>query len=392
MPTQISQRFRKSQQGFGLPDRLTNRKGWSLTQRMSTKGYERKQVRASAEVVCTIATSDIFRPAQDTPLPHLGRFCLLIGAPQGHRLIVALRIAHEHPTDHHRRDGRVLPQSRARGNLHRTCGPPRPRPGVCVPRRHGVGETCSQRGLLCAFPRMGISFSCFPSRRGWIGYTGIQTPSCHHTDAVQATADVQQDVTDGRRPVPHDHPCSTRQPARDVPEPQPGPIGDRLVPFRALRVGAFRGSPNRHKGPGPDALRPRAARQQQQRHPAQAIRLHTQRFARTNWITKDASCRHLVTASARDGFSDAHDHGLFSSHTQPNPQHPQHTAHLTTRPRCATRHAMVMLKWLFLRASHHAPDGPFPHVFAHNRLTMGQHVSHACWQRQPVSLLLWEAW
>ncbi len=61
---------------------------------------------------------DFTRPTQDKPLYNPDRLCMLIGAQQGQGLVLAFWVAHEHPTNRNRGDGRLIPQSHASGDLH----------------------------------------------------------------------------------------------------------------------------------------------------------------------------------------------------------------------------------------------------------------------------------
>src|SRR5260370_15271066 len=102
---------------------------------MSKNGHERKEFQQGrsgahnrqigplalgldAQMSTHLMKSDFDRPAQNKPLDDVGSLCILIGAKQGHWLILSLWITNEDPTDRHRRDSRLIPQSRASGDLH----------------------------------------------------------------------------------------------------------------------------------------------------------------------------------------------------------------------------------------------------------------------------------
>ena len=124
-------------------------------------------------MVTHLRKGDLDRPAQDKPLHDLDRLGLLISRQQGHRLVLALGIANEDPTDRDRRDRRLVPQSRARRDFHRACGSPIPGQRVVLPLRGRIAEALSQFGLRFAFERISTAFASF-TRRGRIIQTGIQ--------------------------------------------------------------------------------------------------------------------------------------------------------------------------------------------------------------------------
>src|SRR5712692_6944918 len=106
--------------------------------------------RLDAQMSTHFMKGDFDRPAQDKPLHDLGSLYILIGAKQGHWLILALWIANEDPTDRDRRDRRLIPQSRARGDFHLSGGSPIPGQHVFVPLCRGIGEARSQLWLSFA--------------------------------------------------------------------------------------------------------------------------------------------------------------------------------------------------------------------------------------------------
>jgi len=164
MLTNEGQRIRKGWQGFGIPSRLTNRKRLSLQQLLSKhrdEGKERQQSGSGAQdrQVRPLALGlhpqmgphptrgDFDAPAQNKPLDDLVCFCLLIRAQQGHGFVLASGIANEDPTDRDRRNGRLIPQSRARGDLHLSHGSPIPGQPVLLLNRLGVVQTLFQLWL-----------------------------------------------------------------------------------------------------------------------------------------------------------------------------------------------------------------------------------------------------
>src|SRR5436305_9561288 len=202
MLTNESERIGKGRQGFAIPGRLSNRKRLAIQQVMSKDGHERKEcqqgrsgaqnsqirplaLRLDSQMITHFMKGDFDRPAQDKPRDDLGSLCILIGAKQGHWLILALWIAHEPPPDRHRRDRRLIPQSRASGDFHLARGSPIPGQRVFVPLRRGIGEARSQLGLRFAFEGMAASFSGLP-RWGRIVQTGIQAQAGDGAHAGQA--------------------------------------------------------------------------------------------------------------------------------------------------------------------------------------------------------------
>jgi len=112
MLTNESERIGKGRQGFAIPGRLSNRKRLAIQQVMSKDGNARKesqqgrsgaqnsQIRPlalglDAQMITHLMKGDFDRPAQDKPLHDLGSLCILIGAKQGHWLILSLWIANE---------------------------------------------------------------------------------------------------------------------------------------------------------------------------------------------------------------------------------------------------------------------------------------------------------
>ncbi len=222
MLTNESERIGKGGQGFVIPGSLTNGKGMFTQQLLSKNGDQRKErqqggsgtqdrqirplaLRLHAQMCTYLVKGDLYCPAQDKPLHNLDRLCLLIGAEQGHGLVLALGVANEHPADRHRRNGGLIPESRASGNFHLTRRSPIPGQRVFLPLRCGIGEASRQLGLLFAFQRIEASFSCFSYCWGRLVQTGIQTQSCHCTHTGQAAADFQQEVQHRIRPISHDH-------------------------------------------------------------------------------------------------------------------------------------------------------------------------------------------
>src|SRR2546421_2678592 len=191
MLTNESERIGKGRQGFAIPSRLSNRKRLAIQQVMSKDGHERKESQQGrsgaqnghirplalgldAQMSTHFMKGDFDRPAQDKPLHDLGSLSILIGAKQGHWLILALWIANEDPTDRDRRNRRLIPQSRASGDLHLARGSPIPGQCVFLPRCRGIGEARSQLRLSFAFECVAASFARLP-RWGRIVQTGIQT-------------------------------------------------------------------------------------------------------------------------------------------------------------------------------------------------------------------------
>lgn len=101
----------------------------------------------------------------------------------------------------------MLPQSRARGDLHLSRGSLRPGQRLFLPWRCRLGEARSQRRLCFPFEGRSTVSSGFP-HGGRIGRTGIQTQACdgahqwQATDVEQnsSTADVPSATTTKRRP------------------------------------------------------------------------------------------------------------------------------------------------------------------------------------------------
>src|SRR5438270_1330678 len=86
-------------------------------------GAQNSQIRPlalglDAQMSTHLMKGDFDRPAQDKPLHDLDSFRVLVGAKQGHWLILALWIANEHPTDRDRGKGGLIRQSRASRDLH----------------------------------------------------------------------------------------------------------------------------------------------------------------------------------------------------------------------------------------------------------------------------------
>ena len=185
-----SKRIRKGGQGFGIPGGLSNGKRLSIQELMGKQGDKRKesqqgrsrahnrQIRPlalglDAQMSTHLMKGDFDRPAQDKPLHDLDSFRVLVGAKQGHWLILSFWIANEYPTDRDRGNGGLIPQSRASGDLHLSRCSPIAGQRLFLPDGLGVDEALGELGLRLAFEGIATSFSCF-TRRSRIVQAGIQ--------------------------------------------------------------------------------------------------------------------------------------------------------------------------------------------------------------------------
>src|SRR5712692_10350398 len=155
--------------------------------------------RLDAQMSTHFMKGDFDRPAQDKPLHDLGSLYILIGAKQGHWLILSLWITNEDPTDRDRRDRRLIPQSRASGDFHLSGCSPIPGQRVFLPDGLGVDEALGELGLSLAFEGIATSFSGF-TRRSRIVQAGIQAQAGDGAHQRQTTH-FQQELQHRIRPI-----------------------------------------------------------------------------------------------------------------------------------------------------------------------------------------------
>lgn len=178
MLTNERQRVRKGRQGFGIPGRLTGRKGLLSQPLMSKKGDKRKESQESrrgaqhgqirplalgldAQRGAHLMKGHVTRPTHDKPCQDLNRVGRWVRPPHGLRGTCALWVTDEDPANGNRWNARMVPQSRARCQLDWSGDASLPGNGTRLPDRCGIGQSFGEGGLTLAFDRRPTFLACF---------------------------------------------------------------------------------------------------------------------------------------------------------------------------------------------------------------------------------------
>ena len=169
----------------------------------------------------------------------------------------------------------------------------------------------------------------------------------------QRLAAVEQ-VEDGVAAVAHQHQGTLRQPAAQLQDHLPRPVGELFMAASALPVVACRGRQHGEKGQGPIASRPGDLAQPHQGDPAQAAGLDHLRPAGAHRIAVDAQGFDFRAATPLQGFVDAEDQRTIALVQMLEQQHEQDASRLTGRPHRPIEHLVVASVVAVVAESHDA--------------------------------------
>ncbi len=166
--------------------------------------------------------------------------------------------------------------------------------------------------------------------------------------------------------VAHQHQRSLRQPAPQLHDHLPRPVGEFLVSASLLLVVPRRGRQHGEHRQGPIASGPGHVAQPHQGDPAQAAGLDQLLAAGTHRIAVDAPTFDLGAAPPFQGFVDAEDQRAVAAVQVLEQQHQQDAGRLAGRPHRPIEHLMVT-GVVALVAAAHDPQGR-----GHGALARGQ--------------------
>ena len=169
----------------------------------------------------------------------------------------------------------------------------------------------------------------------------------------QRLAAVEQ-VEDGVAAVAHQHQGTLRQPAAQLQDHLPRPVGEFFMAASALPVVACRGRQHSEKGQGPIASRPGDLAQPHQGDPAQAAGLDHLRPAGAHPVAVDAQGFDFRAATPLQGFVDAEDQRTIALVQMLEQQHEQDASRLTGRPHRPIEHLVVASVVAVVAESHDA--------------------------------------
>ena len=131
---------------------------------------------------------------------------------------------------------------------------------------------------------------------------GVQAQTGDQDNGLSQRLAAVEQVEDGVAAVAHQHQGALRQPAAQLHDHLPRPVGELFVAASALPVVAFRGRQHGEKRPGPIASRPGDLAQPHQGNPAQTAGLDQVAPAGTHRIAVDAQGFDFRTAAPFRGF------------------------------------------------------------------------------------------
>src|SRR5262245_19280479 len=108
---------------------------------------------------------DFHRPTHDKPFHNLSCLSALSSTKQGEGGKLALRIAHEHPTDGNRRASGMIPKGDACRYLHLAPRACIPRDDLLLPNGRRIVQALGERHLTFAFRRRPTTLSGLTYRR-----------------------------------------------------------------------------------------------------------------------------------------------------------------------------------------------------------------------------------
>ena len=163
-----------------------------------------------------------------------------------------------------------------------------------------------------------------------------------------------EQVQDGVAAVAHQHQGALRQPAAQLHDHLPRPVGEFLVPASLLLVVPRRWRQHGERRQGPMASGPGQVAQPHQGDPAQAAGLDQLLAAGTHRIAVDAPTFDLGAATPFQGFVNAEDQGTIALVQVLEQQHQQDARCLAGRPHRPIEHLMVAGVVALVAAAHDA--------------------------------------
>ena len=230
---------------------------------------------------------DLQLPAQHKPFQDLRRIRRRIGAEQGLGSEFALGVPNQDPTQGYRRLARAVPDRRLRGESQRAGSAVVPGCRHGGPGHGGQVQECLQRWQPPAFQRRPTVLT---GLTGWGRFIkgGVQAQAGDEGNGLSQRLAAVEQVQDGVAAVAHQHQGAVGQPAAQLQDHLPSPVGELLVAASALPVVAFRGRQHGKKGQGPIASRPGDMAQPHQGNPAQAAGLDQLLATGTHRVAVDA--------------------------------------------------------------------------------------------------------
>jgi len=191
-------------------------------------------------------------PAADEPAQDVGRLGLLVGAEEGLRLLLAARVAHQHPADRHPHAG-VVPERRAGGDVEPAPGPPVPAlDGDPAPGRARAAQPLCEARQPSAPDRRAAGRSRTPPRRRF-AQAGVEAQAGDHG---QVRRQVARQGDGGEAAVGHRDDAPPGQPAGDLQQRLPAPVGQLLEADAAPGGVPLGGGQHGQEGQAPDAAGP----------------------------------------------------------------------------------------------------------------------------------------
>ena len=179
-----------------------------------------------------------------------------------------------------------------------------------------------------------------------------------------------EQVQHGVTVVAHQHQGALRQPAAQLHDHLPRPVGELLVAASLLAIVPRRWRQHREHRQGPMASGPGYVAQPHQGDPAQAAGLDQLAPAGTHRVTVDAQEFDFRAATPFQGFVDAEDQGAIALIQILEQQHQQDASRRTGRPHRPVEHLMVAGVVALVAAAHD------PQRRGDGALTRGQDRAH----------------
>ena len=163
-----------------------------------------------------------------------------------------------------------------------------------------------------------------------------------------------EQVEDGVAVVAHQHQGAVGQPAAQLHDHLPGPVGELLVPVSLPLVVPGRGRQHREHRQGPMAPSSRYVAQPHQGDPTQPAGLNQLVATGTHRVPVDAPSLDSGTAAPFQGFVDAEDQGPIAVIQILEQQQEQDAGRRTGRPHRPVEHLVVAGVIVSIAAAHDA--------------------------------------
>ncbi len=199
-----------------------------------------------AQMLANFMEGDFQLPSENEPFHDLHRLDVQVRAQQGLGLELALRVADQHPTNRHDRLTAMPPNRGAGNNFNNppTCSIPLRDGGALPARLHVRGHLDQSRQALPFQTR--TTWLMRPPRWGGLIQGRGQTKANDHAEGLGQLLHSPQQGNHGKTAVGDDDQGPARQPAAQLQEALPRPVGQLLVRPRLLLIVAFRRGQQRH--------------------------------------------------------------------------------------------------------------------------------------------------